>query len=358
MELDLRRLRHDAATVSLALAVAACGAASGGSPAPSTAATTPAAVVATAHSAAGTTPPPTVRTSPGPTAAALPELTLEWAETGPNPSTPCCWTWWPDVDPLTGNVWVANSFAHEYWIFTPEGEFVGSWGKAGTGDGEFDFGAHRAQSQAVGAIAFAPDGSFYVADNGNHRVQQFDADRTFIRAWGTFGADDGQFASPFGIVTDGTTVYVADDDRGDLQAFDPTGNHLRTFGETDISAGIFIALDDEGNLYRAGPTEGEITVFDPSGETTRTINLESLGGVVLGLAMAPNGHLYVNLGADLPDVPPNRLAELDADDSVVNVWSTGGESGVVTPDGSAIYLANTPPSGASPGLRKYALPSN
>ena len=119
-----------------------------------------------------------------------------------------------------------------------------------------------------------------------------------------------------------------------------------------------MALDDDGNLYRAGPSEGEITVFDPSGNVLRTVNLDSLKGVVIGLAMAPNGHLYVNLASDHPDLPPSRLVELDPNGNVLNVWSTGGESGVVAPDGSAIYLAGSYPSASTGGLHKYALPSN
>jgi hypothetical protein len=40
---------------------------------------------------------------------------------------------------------------------------------------------------------------------------------------GSFGTGDGQFANPKGIATDGKTVYVADDPRFDIQAFDTNG---------------------------------------------------------------------------------------------------------------------------------------
>jgi hypothetical protein len=49
--------------------------------------------------------------------------------------------------------------------------------------------------------------------------------------------------------------------------------------------------------------------------------------------------------------------ELDATGKQLGLWSTGGETGVVDPDGKAIYLAsNAWPAWPAASLRKYALP--
>jgi len=48
--------------------------------------------------------------------------------------------------------------------FTSDGVFVIQWGALGTGDGQFKW-PHR--------IAVAPDGSVYVADTDNNRIQKF-----------------------------------------------------------------------------------------------------------------------------------------------------------------------------------------
>ena len=42
--------------------------------------------------------------------------------------------------------------------------FVSRWGTKGTGDGQFDF---------PDGITEAPDGSVYVVDSGNDRIQKF-----------------------------------------------------------------------------------------------------------------------------------------------------------------------------------------
>ena len=48
--------------------------------------------------------------------------------------------------------------------FTSEGVFVSKWGTAGNEDGQF--------RRPMG-IGVAPDGSVYVADTFNHRIQEF-----------------------------------------------------------------------------------------------------------------------------------------------------------------------------------------
>ena len=50
------------------------------------------------------------------------------------------------------------------------------------------------------------DGSVYISDTGNHRIQVFDATGRLVDAWGSKGEGDGQFNTPLGVAvtTDGT----------------------------------------------------------------------------------------------------------------------------------------------------------
>ena len=50
----------------------------------------------------------------------------------------------------------------------------------------------------------------YVVDSGNHRVQAFDYQGNFKFSFGSFGAGNGEFSSPYGICTDCEKLYVTD----------------------------------------------------------------------------------------------------------------------------------------------------
>ena len=63
-------------------------------------------------------------------------------------------------------------------------------------------------------------GNVYVADEGNHRIQEFDASGTFLTAWGSAGSGNGQFTYSNGVAADGSgNVYVADSGNARIQKF-------------------------------------------------------------------------------------------------------------------------------------------
>ena len=57
----------------------------------------------------------------------------------------------------------------------------------------------------------ASDGSVYVADWENHRIQKFTSEGVFVSKWGTYRPDDGEFNAPHSVaVASDGSVYVAD----------------------------------------------------------------------------------------------------------------------------------------------------
>ena len=66
------------------------------------------------------------------------------------------------------------------------GDYVyeGQWGSEGSGSGQFD----RPRE-----VALAPNGNVYVIDTYNNRVQYFTPTGNFIGAWGRLGSGDGYF---------------------------------------------------------------------------------------------------------------------------------------------------------------------
>jgi DNA-binding beta-propeller fold protein YncE len=102
------------------------------------------------------------------------------------------------------------------------GETLFTFGEAGVEPGQM---AHPTN------LALAPDGTIYLTDTTNFRVQQFTADGEFIRQIGSIGLGFGQFARPKGLDVDRDgRVYVVDAAFQNVQMFDDEGNVLMFFG--------------------------------------------------------------------------------------------------------------------------------
>ncbi len=180
-----------------------------------------------------------------------------------------------------GSIWVADGDNNRFQIFAPDGSLLEVWGTTGSGEGELDFTTVGWGGFDEGAIAFAPDGSFYVADVGNHRIQKFGPERQFLTAWGSEGRGPGQFDTPIDLVVDEQgLVYVLDSFRNDsrsepgtgaLQVFDAEGQYLTEWGEQGFEPGQLrepfgIGLDADGTLLIAEFGNNRVQRFTPEGE--------------------------------------------------------------------------------------------
>jgi tripartite motif-containing protein 71 len=180
-----------------------------------------------------------------------------------------------------GSIWVADGDNDRFQIFAPDGTFLEVWGTSGSSQGEFDFTTVGWGGYPEAAIAFAPDGSFYVTDIGNHRIQKFGSDRGFLTAWGSKGLDPGQFDTPIDLVVDGQgRVYVLDSfssivspmpETGAVQVFDAEGRFLAEWGEVGSEPGQLkgpfgIGLDPDGTLLIAEFDNNRVQRFTPEGE--------------------------------------------------------------------------------------------
>lgn len=142
------------------------------------------------------------------------------------------------------------------------GALIQTIGRRGVGEGEFNLPVQAATS---------PDGTLYVVDGGNFRVQAFAPDGQFRFAFGEVGRFPGQFARPKGIATDASgNIYVADAAFGNVQIFNPDGQVLMFIGSRDESSrpGKFylpagVAVDETGRIYMADQYFRKIDVFRP-----------------------------------------------------------------------------------------------
>jgi hypothetical protein len=286
---------------------------------------------------------PSVRTSfPTLPPSSAVSLTAAW-ETAGGPATTFGLA---EVGP-DGRIWAPSSVDNAFRILTPGGKLSETWGTPGSGDGEFDF---TIGTFANGAIAFAPDGGFWVLDSGNFRVQRFDRNRKFLGAWGRFGTGEGEFSLPIDIaVDDAGNVFVGDDIRLDIQVFTSGGQFVRT-----VAPGKFVSANGVGYVTTDLLPDGRrgIAEYKPDGSVQGGIDMAAVMAEPMGIARDDQGDIFV-VGLDSAG-NPGTMVRLAANGDLNDVWDAGGVAVAVTPDGTAAYVIE--PSDTATTIKKYVIP--
>jgi sugar lactone lactonase YvrE len=165
-----------------------------------------------------------------------------------------------------GSVYVADG-ADRIDRFAADGTLLHSWGRTGTGPGEFRFGAGGGNdSGAGGGIAIGADGTVYVADTRNDRVQRFAADGSNP----TVIIPKGTVMRPQGLAVVGSRLIVADNWRHKLAVFDTGGRFLRNVGDGEGARPnqffhpYDVAVDPKGRLYVADNSNHRIVRYGPA----------------------------------------------------------------------------------------------
>jgi DNA-binding beta-propeller fold protein YncE len=160
-------------------------------------------------------------------------------------------------------------------------------------------------------LAVAPDGSLYIADTDNHRIQHLDANGTVLQTWGSFAdlskgpAPGGTFFEPWGIAlgTDGS-VYVADTWNHRIQKFTADGQFITMwgyFGQAEAPEALWgprdVAVDSQGRVYVTDTGNKRIVVFDADGKPVTQFGSTGLEpgqfDEPVGLSIGPEDQVYV-----------------------------------------------------------------
>ncbi|MHB8819399.1 MAG: glycosyltransferase family 39 protein, partial [Bellilinea sp.] len=172
-----------------------------------------------------------------------------------------------------GSVFVTDTWNHRIQKFSPEGEFISMWGYFGQGETPDAFWGPR-------DIAFDSRGLMYISDTGNKRIVVFDEDGTFISQFGVPGFDPGQFDEQVGIaINSKDEIFITDtwNQRVQVFTFDVTtlqGVFVRYW---DVSAWYgsslenkpYIAIDRQDHVFITDPEGFRVLEFTSDGEFVR-----------------------------------------------------------------------------------------
>jgi DNA-binding beta-propeller fold protein YncE len=244
-----------------------------------------------------------------------------------------------------GSIYVADSRNHRIQHFTAEGELLQNWGTfadAAAGD------APGGTFNEPWGVAVAPDGTVYVTDTWNHRVQKFSPDGQFIATWGYFGQAETPeaFWGPRGIAVDKKgRVYIMDTGNKRVVVFGPDQKFITQFGSAGLELGQFdepvgIALDENGNAYITDTWNQRIQVFAPDAEGTTFVVKTSWDvygwfGQSLDnkpfISVSPGGQIFIT------DPEGYRVLVFDSEGNFVRGWGdySAGTDGFGMPAGVA-----------------------
>ncbi|OGO12655.1 MAG: hypothetical protein A2Y53_01745, partial [Chloroflexi bacterium RBG_16_47_49] len=167
-----------------------------------------------------------------------------------------------------GSVYVADTWNHRIQKFTAEGEFVNMWGYFGQADTPFAIWGPR-------DIAIDSNGNLYVTDTGNKRIVIYDPDGNYVNQFGAVGLAPGEFDEPVGIAVDkDDLVYIADtwNQRIQVMVADGNGGYLPLinwevvawYGQS-LDNKPYLAVDNNGNVFTTDPEGYRVLHFTSTG---------------------------------------------------------------------------------------------
>jgi RHS repeat-associated protein len=233
-----------------------------------------------------------------------------------------------------GNVWVSDRGNNRIQKFSPKGSFIAAYGSEGAGNGQFKSPGGIDVNQSTGNV--------YVSDAGNHRIEELSSTGAFIRAFGTEGS--GKLAEPGGLKVDSAgNVWVPDTSADKIVEFSSTGTFIAAYGkegsgQVEFKRPSAIAISGE-NLYITDTSNHRVQELSNKGAYIRSFGINGSGSGELqepeGIAVDSAGNLYV------VDEPSGHVEEFSPSGVYRATFASKGtaEGQLQNPKGVAIDLA-------------------
>lgn len=195
------------------------------------------------------------------------------------------------------NIWITDIGSHLVLKLDAQGRVLMVLGKADEPGTYVDTHPDLPLFDMPTDVAFGPGGEIFVSDGyGNARVVKFDKTGRFNKAWGSKGKAPGQFNLPHAIAVDHQgLVYVADRENRRIQVFDLDGNFVKAWTHVGYPYGLFLTPDQM--LYMTDGRNERLLKMDLNGDILGTFGGPGKGTGQFcwahGVAVGSSGEIYV-----------------------------------------------------------------
>lgn len=218
-----------------------------------------------------------------------------------------------------GNLWITDSTNNRVVEYDKTGAFIRQIGTA-TGAA----GSAAGQFNVPKGIAVAPNGTVWVADYGNKRLEAFTPQGAFIRQITSF--EGTPFEAPYAVaVAKDGSVWVSDITARKIRHFSEAGSYLGTAAGAPTGTIQSLAIDSYGNIWANDYENNKIYELTSTGASKF-----SFGGTEgtasgqfknpVGLAIASSGNVFV------ADDKNNRIQEFKPDGSFIRTFGAEGSA--------------------------------
>ena len=142
-----------------------------------------------------------------------------------------------------GNLWIVDGHSHQVLKLNTDGKVLLTLGKKGVaGDDNDTF-------NQPSAVAIATNGDIFIADghggNSNARIVKFDKNGKFLKTWGKKGTGPGEFDTPHALAFDSKgRLFVGDRANNRIQIFTQDGEYVTEWTQFSRPSGLYIDRND------------------------------------------------------------------------------------------------------------------
>ncbi|MCK5512387.1 MAG: NHL repeat-containing protein, partial [Thermodesulfovibrionia bacterium] len=131
-----------------------------------------------------------------------------------------------------GDIYVVNGVDNKIMVFNNKGVFKFSFGRSGTGKGQFRYPL---------GIDISATGKIFIADSGNHRIQVFNLKGNYLHMFTVKSNPDEKPADPVDVLASQLKdyLYISDNDNHKIKVYTQNGNFEFEWGKFGEEYGEF-----------------------------------------------------------------------------------------------------------------------